>query len=266
MKVEQGTIMKISLSRRQAMSGLLAGSAIPAVLTSQSASAATASPAAAEQPVEQCILLPQAVEGPFYFDPKLVRADITEGRPGAPLTLKLRVIESGACAPITNARVDIWHADASGIYSGYDGQGNDRDVSTKGQTYLRGTQTTDGDGRVAFTTIYPGWYPGRTPHIHVKVFLDKKSLVTAQIYFPEEFSKRIYSTRAPYSTRPVSGTTNATDGIFHDGERDGGGTVLAMSEDGDMLVAALLIGVDKTGAAAARTGGVGGFFRRMIGL
>lgn len=266
MKIKQGTIMKISLSRRQAMRGLLAGSAIPGALAPQAASAATTSPAAAERPPGQCVLLPQIEEGPYYFDPKLVRADITEGRPGAGLKLKLRVIETGACTPITNARVDIWHADASGVYSGYAGQGKDREVSTKGLTYLRGTQTTDSDGRVAFTTIYPGWYPGRTPHIHVKVFIDKKSLVTAQIFFPEEFSKRIYTTRAPYSARPVSDTTNATDGIFHDGERDGGGTVLAMSEDGDTIVAALLIGVDKSGEAAARTGGVGGFFRRLIGL
>ena len=194
--------MKISLSRRQAMGGLLAGSAVPGVLAPRAASAATTSPAAAEQPAGQCILLPQIEEGPYYFDPKLVRADITGGRPGAALKLKLRVIESGACTPITNARVDIWHADASGVYSGYAGQGKDREVSTKGQTYLRGTQTTDSDGRVAFTTIYPGWYPGRTPHIHVKVFLDTKSLVTAQIFFPEEFSKRITRHARPIRTAP----------------------------------------------------------------
>ncbi|WP_045837207.1 intradiol ring-cleavage dioxygenase [Hyphomicrobium sp. 99] len=251
-----------SLSRRQALKSALA--APVATIAVEPASAASDTPAAAAQPPGQCILLPQAVEGPFYFDPKLVRSDISEGRPGAPLRLSLRVIEAGSCAPISNARVDVWHADATGVYSGYSGQGASRDISTKGQTYLRGTQTTDSDGRVAFTTVYPGWYPGRTPHIHIKVFLNETSLVTGQIYFPDDFSARIYATRQPYNERPKPDTTNATDWIYGDGQREGGGTVLAMSEDGDTIVAGLLIGVDKSGETAAKAGR--GFLRRLLGL
>ncbi|HVZ05710.1 intradiol ring-cleavage dioxygenase [Hyphomicrobium sp.] len=249
------------LSRRQALGSVLAA---PAAALSKTARAADATPAAADQPPGQCRLFPQAIEGPFYFDPKLMRSDISEGRPGAPLKLQLRIIESGSCTPISNARVDVWHADAGGIYSGYANQGRDREISTKGQSFLRGTQMTDSDGRVAFTSIYPGWYPGRTPHIHVKVFLNEKSLVTGQLYFPDEFSARIYTTRDPYKQRSSADTTNANDGIYRDGEREGGGTVLAMSEDGDMIVAGLLISVDKSGEAAAKANR--GFFRRLFGI
>jgi protocatechuate 3,4-dioxygenase beta subunit len=250
------------LSRRQALRSVLAAPA-SAILT-EKAHAAQAPPAAADQPPGQCRLLPQAVEGPYYFDPKLVRSDIAEGRPGIPLRLELRIIESGTCVPIPNARVDVWHADAEGIYSGYSGQGPGRDTSTKGESFLRGTQMTDRDGRVTFISVYPGWYPGRTPHIHVKVFIDQKRLATAQVYFPDEFSARIYTTYEPYKLRSTPDTTNDEDGIFRSGERDGGGTVLAMNPDGETVVAALLIGVDKTGEAADYA--ERGLFRRLLGL
>jgi protocatechuate 3,4-dioxygenase beta subunit len=250
------------LSRRQALRSVLVTPAT--AIVGQTARAAQSAPAAADQSPGQCRLLPQAVEGPFYFDPKLLRSDISEGRPGAPLQLQLRVIESGACTPIRNARVDVWHADADGIYSGYDRQGRDRELSTNGQSFLRGTPMTDSEGRVTFNSVYPGWYPGRTPHIHVKVFLDETQLVTGQVYFPDEFTARVYTTREPYKQRAIADTTNDQDGIFRDGEREGGGTVLAMSETGDTIVAALLIGVDKSGATAAKAGR--GFFRRLLGL
>lgn len=250
------------LSRRQALKAALAAPALPAMATSVSADVKETP--AAEQPAGICTLLPQAVEGPFYFDPKLMRADIAEGHPGAPLRLELRLIETGPCTPLANARVDVWHADATGIYSGYAGQGRNREISTKGQTYLRGTQMTDADGRVTFMSVYPGWYPGRTPHIHIKVFLDDKSLLTGQIYFPDDFSARVYASRAPYNARSAQDTKNEADGIFRDGKREGGGTVLAMGEDGDIIVATLLIGVDRSGEAAARANR--GFFRRLIGI
>jgi protocatechuate 3,4-dioxygenase beta subunit len=221
-------------------------------------------PAAAEQPPGQCRLLPQAVEGPFYFDPKLVRSNIAEETPGVPLRLELRIIESGTCTPIPNARVDVWHANPEGLYSGYTGQGPGHATSTEGESFLRGTQITDAAGRVAFTTVYPGWYPGRTPHIHVKIFLGTTRLATAQVYFPDEFSARIYTTYEPYSRRSVPDTTNDEDAIFRDGERDGGGTVLTVSEDAGAITAALLIGVDTTGEAADHA--ERGFIRRLFGI
>jgi len=81
------------------------------------------------------------------------------------------------------------------------------DGSSEGETFLRGTQFTDADGAVCFTTIYPGWYPGRTPHIHFKVILDDKDLVTGQLYFPDTISERIYATVSPYRERKAERVT-----------------------------------------------------------
>lgn len=248
--------MTAKLSRRDALRGLAAGTA-GASLTGGSATAGSGQAPAASQPAGACVLFPQAVEGPYYFDPKLVRADISEGQPGLPIALTLRVIETGSCAPLAGARVDIWHADAGGVYSGYSGQGDDRDISAKGKTYLRGTQMTDTSGNVTFRTVYPGWYPGRTPHIHVKVFLDAKTVLTGQVYFPDELSARIYKEKASYANRPVADTTNDRDFIFKRSEKEGGGIVFAISETPDLITAALVIAVDRSGAAAAR--GSGGF-------
>lgn len=254
------------VSRRDALRGLAAGAA-GAGLTGEGALAeqGPTAPSAASQPAGVCVLFPQAVEGPYYFDPKLVRADIAQGQEGAPLQLSLRVLELGPCTPIANARVDVWHANAGGIYSGYSGQGDTRDVSTKGETYLRGTQMTNPNGVVEFRSVYPGWYPGRTPHIHIKVFLDEKTVLTGQIYFPDAMSAKIYRERAPYNLRPTADTQNSSDFIFKSGELDGGGTVLATEESGDLIRASLVIGVDRTGKAAARASGWRAWLRALLG-
>ena len=110
---------------------------------------------AAHSGAKVCILTPEATEGPFYFDPKLVRSDITEGKQGAPLVLTLQIVQAKDCTPLSDARVDVWHADELGLYSGYARQ---ETGSAKGETFLRGTQFTGADGEVRFKTIYPGWY------------------------------------------------------------------------------------------------------------
>ena len=216
--------------------------------------AAPAAEAAPEAP-PVCTVSAQSVEGPFYFDAKLVRDDISEARAGAPLNLALRVIEAGPCTPLANARVDVWHADAQGMYSGYTRQGPSGDVSTKGQTFLRGTQMTNGDGRVLFLTIYPGWYPGRAPHIHVKILLEQKLLATAQLYFPEILSQRIYGERNPYSARGGPETPNSKDGLFRSAGGNEGHAVAAISAIGDIITATLTISVDRSGKDAAQTQG-----------
>jgi hypothetical protein len=163
----------IDIGRRRALVGL-SGLALAAV---------GVSPAAAQGP-GSCVLTPEAGEGPFYLDPKLIRADITSGQTGAPLQLALQVVRAGDCATLTNARVDVWHADALGLYSGYDKQSGVGGISTKpavGQQYLRGTQFTDQAGNVRFRTIFPSWYGGRTPHVHFKVFLGGNEVVASQI-------------------------------------------------------------------------------------
>jgi protocatechuate 3,4-dioxygenase beta subunit len=185
-----------------------------------------------------CVLTPQQTEGPFFLDTGLLRRDITESKPGTALRLTLRIVEEDGCVPIRDAVVEIWHADADGTYSGFStAQGNL--ANTLGQTYLRGFQVTDDNGRVEFETIYPGWYPGRTAHIHFKVLLDASRLATTQLYFSDALTDVVYM-QPPYNSRGPRNTTNATDGIFAQG---GASLTLTLTEDGDGYQAAFLIGV-----------------------
>ena len=158
------------------------------------------------------VVTPEQTEGPFYFDAGQVRSDITDGKPGVPLLVRIRLMSAGSCEPIGDAAVDIWHADAAGHYSGYPRQGRDR-VDTSGQTFLRGRQFTDANGLAEFETIYPGWYEGRTVHIHFKAYSDGRSLITSQLYFPDDITARVLSTQ-PYSARGSGNRTNEDDGIF----------------------------------------------------
>ncbi len=160
-----------------------------------------------------CSITPEVTEGPFYFDPELERQDITEGREGVPLTVRLQAVDS-QCRPLAKARVDIWHCDARGIYSGYPGQGDSRDIDTSGEKFLRGIQHTDEQGIASFQTIYPGWYRGRTTHIHFKVFPDANSEMTGQLFFPDDLSEHLFTTVAPYNDRPEKRDMfNRQDGI-----------------------------------------------------
>src|SRR5574341_3291 len=120
----------------------------------------------AENPVTgtTCILTPQLTEGPFFVDENLNRSNITGGQPGLPLTININVYNANsmACSPMSGVHIDVWHTNATGAYSDVPALG------TAGQTFLRGYQVTDSNGNVSFTTIYPGWYTGRTTHIHLK--------------------------------------------------------------------------------------------------
>jgi len=154
-----------------------------------------------------CPATPRQTEGPYYFDPRLVRADLAEGRPGVPLRFRLQIVDAEGCARMARARVDIWHCDAGGHYSGYDQE------RTAGQTWLRGTQLTDAGGVAEFRTLYPGWYEGRAPHVHVKAWLPDGREIISQVYFPDALSDRIYA-QSPYSGRSGGRLRNADDGIF----------------------------------------------------
>jgi protocatechuate 3,4-dioxygenase beta subunit len=234
------------LSRRAALSALsvpIAGALIGA------ARAAPANDANALRNV--CLLTPQSIEGPFYLDPRLVRAKIAEGRTGVPLRVDLRVIDGATCAPAARARVDIWHADAQGVYSGYEGQGDRENLSTVGQTFLRGTQFTDGDGWVRFETIYPGWYVGRATHIHFKVLLEDRNVLTGQMYFPDAVNEFIYINVAAYEgRRKPRSVVNANDrfATFKDPDRL---SFCAIKEERDCYAASLVLGVDRFAVAQA---------------
>lgn len=157
-----------------------------------------------------CTVYPEQTEGPFYLDGELVRSDIAEGAPGVPLKLTLEVVNASDCAPLPSAAVDVWHCDAAGVYSGYPGQLGGLD--TTGQKFLRGTQVSDATGRVVFLTIYPGWYPGRTTHIHFKVRGSGSWEATSQMYFPEDVSAEVYAV-GPYAARGQKDTSNSEDGV-----------------------------------------------------
>lgn len=232
-----------SVTRRQVLAS--AATAAATVIGLRAGTAQTNPTGSTKPNGKVCVLTPEAVEGPFYFDPKLVRTAIAEGKAGAPLTLALQVVDAGTCAALNEARVDIWHCDGLGVYSGYARQ---ETGSAKGETFLRGTQFTDGDGRVAFDTIYPGWYPGRTPHIHFKVILDDKDLVTGQLYFPDTVSEHVYATHSPYRERKQEpDTVNANDFIFL--EQRGADTLADTEEAGGSYRASLVISINRQGRA-----------------
>ena len=183
-------------------------------------------------------------------------------------------VDGSGAVPIPNAVVEIWHCDAGGVYSGFEvssiaanggrpggspagasgstgpgsgpGQVSDgsytvgtREGSTTDDgTYLRGAQVTDANGVVTFTTIFPGWYTGRTTHIHLKVHIDRSTALTSQIYFPEGTIAEI-NELAPYSDHPgwQDNTRNDTDGIF---DPSGMSTV---AHNGDRYLAAINLGI-----------------------
>jgi protocatechuate 3,4-dioxygenase beta subunit len=175
-----------------------------------------------------CIVRPEQTEGPYFVDERLNRSDIrsdpSDGsvKEGTPLHLALRVheIRDQACLPLPGAMVDIWHCDASGVYSDV----RDRALfDTRGEKFLRGYQMTDGDGAVQFQTIYPGWYPGRTVHIHFKIRTTPEARrgyeFTSQIYFDDAISDRLFA-QAPYIPTGRGRIRNREDGIFQDGGAD----------------------------------------------
>lgn len=222
---------------------LAALAAAPAVMlgTPHSRAQAAAAEAAGLVSTNVCLLAVELTEGPYYIDPRLVRADVTEGKPGMPLDMVIQVVDA-SCRPLPGARVDIWHCDALGNYSGYPNQGSDGRLDTSGQTFLRGTQMADGRGVVTFRTIWPGWYRGRTTHIHHKVFLDETNVLTGQIFFPDGLSQHIYASVPPYDQRRAARDTfNEGDGIAR---RAGRGAFAAVQAAGDRYRATLVVGVD----------------------
>ena len=170
-------------------------------------------------PVLACVSSPRIEEGPFFVDEHLRRSDLTAGtqRPGVaggtPLRLAIRVeaIRGAACEPLAGAHVDVWHADASGLYS------DESVLHTRGEQFLRGYQVTDSNGTVHFATIFPGWYPERTPHVHLKIRTYSGDTVTStfvsQLYFDEAVTDAILARRT-YGARGKRDMTNARDQLF----------------------------------------------------
>ena len=221
------------LSRRQALA--LFGAAASASVAHRSGAQSTNAPEKTTLP--DCIVQPEQTEGPYFVDEALERSDIrrdpSTGRisPGAPLALQFvlsRITPAGACEVLPDARVDIWHCDALGVYSDVE----DRYVNTVGRQFLRGYQTSDKNGVVRFSTIYPGWYRGRAVHIHLKIRVlaepagpalsersESKGVTdgfTSQLYFPDELTDRVHAAE-PYSAHTGQRLLNSRDMIFREG-------------------------------------------------
>src|SRR5436305_12884506 len=166
---------------------------------------------AVETGAVQCVLTPELTEGPYYIAGEKLRRDIREGHAGALLTLRLTILNASTCKPIKNAAVDIWHADAAGNYSGFGAGAGSR-------TFMRGIQRTDANGVATFRSVYPGWYQGRTVHIHVKVHVRGRVVHTGPLFFSDALTDRVYRS-APYNKNQNRTTRNATASTFVNGGR-----------------------------------------------
>jgi protocatechuate 3,4-dioxygenase beta subunit len=206
----------------------------------------TSGPAASAPAGTTCTLAPEVTQGPFYLTDHPKASNLVQDRPGRPLALTLTVVDT-RCAPVRDAKVDVWHCDAAGVYGGIGnntgggpgsgpgggGGAGDFGAARRGtpDNWLQGYQTTGADGTVRFSTIYPGWYPGRAVHVHMKVFVGGASVHTGQLFFPDDLSAGVFA-KAPYRGAPD--TTNGADSIFRSA---GSAALLAPAAQGDGFAA-----------------------------
>jgi protocatechuate 3,4-dioxygenase beta subunit len=232
---EEGLDRRRALAKLGGIAATLGAGALAAreLLETSDAEAAGSGPLGVESGLVSCVLAPEMTEGPYYVEGDKVRRNITEGKAGVPLTLRLKVVNASTCKPIKNAAVDIWHCDAGGVYSATSAQ------DTETLTFLRGIQRTDRNGLAIFKTIYPGWYPGRTVHIHLKVYLGGQTVHTGQLFFPDALTDVVY-TRSPYSQRPNRDPRNAADSIHRNG---GKRSLLKLVRSGSGYVGSITMGV-----------------------
>jgi protocatechuate 3,4-dioxygenase beta subunit len=223
------------MSRRASLAslgGLVAGAAGLAGL--REVEDAGAGPEGVAAGLVACVLAPEQTEGPYYVDDAAVRRNVTEGRPGVPLTLRLTVVNVANCKPVKGAAVEIWHCDAGGVYSATGAEADER--------FLRGVQRTDAKGVALFRTLYQGWYPGRTVHIHTMVHLGGNVVHTGQLYFPDAVTDAVYR-RSPYSQRPSRTTRNVADSIYRNGGRR---STLKLAKSGSAYVGSITMGVQRS--------------------
>lgn len=243
-----GNHRNTSISRRRALAvaggtvaaGGLAAAGYQSAFADTTATTTTATATSATSTGTCMQLMSSVTQGPYYLDGALVRKDITEGKSGVPLTLRLTVVDAtDGCTPVPGAAVEIWHCDAWGYYSGYttanpggSAPAESEDGSTADDnTYLRGYQIANANGVVKFETIIPGWYTPRTCHIHLKVhtggekedgtYEGGKVNFTGQLFFADEVAESVFALE-PYS-RHTGSYTKLDDDMVYDGGGAAGG-------------------------------------------
>lgn len=173
-------------------------------------------------PDEQCRQTIRQTPGPYGLPDSALRSDIREGRPGVPIRLEFKVVNSFSCQPAEGCIVDIWQCGADGVYSGVENVVFDETfavvgepIDMRGKTFLRGHQVTDENGVAAFTTIYPGWYFPRLTHIHVRTYVPGVEWTTldTQIYLPADVEQEVFRLE-PYATRGPNPIDGARDGVI----------------------------------------------------
>ncbi len=241
--IQVGTL----LSRRE-MIALLSASGVAALAGCRPSREVAEREVATGAALPSCVVRPEQTEGPYFVDGRLDRSDIRSEpqsgaiKPGAPLEIAIvvsRIGTGGACSPLAGARVDLWQCDADGVYSGV----RDPSFDTTGQLFLRGYQVTDASGTARFTTIYPGWYRGRTVHTHFKVRTEPSAPrgyeFTSQLYFDDTLTDRVHA-RAPYVSRGQRTVRNDGDGIFR---RNGDQLMLQVAEAGQGYAGSFHLGL-----------------------
>ncbi|KAK0219143.1 aromatic compound dioxygenase [Armillaria fumosa] len=228
-----------------------------------------------------CVTAPEVTEGPYYINNELVRQDLTEDQSGIQLVLDIGVLDTTTCEPLSNAFVEIWAANATGFYGSYGstsggppverrqgpgspvgGAGGGSQVMARNETFLRGGLATDDAGITELITIYPGYYTGRTAHIHTMVHLNWESsengtLIShagslvhiGQFFFDEDWNDQIYAID-PYTTTTQNRTYNEQDSILQEENSNGNSPYVGLELLGNNLSGGLLgyitVGVDST--------------------
>jgi protocatechuate 3,4-dioxygenase beta subunit len=224
-------------------------------LATGAASGATAAQARATTSKPAPKLTSAVTEGPYYLSGAPARADIREGLPGVAVELRFHVFDETG-APLPGARVDVWHCDAQGRYSGFgDAPGREPEAALKAARFLRGVQPVNVAGVATFMTVYPGWYEGRTTHIHYKVWLDGRTLLTSQVFLPDALNEFLYLQAADYKRGRTRDTLNSNDGIAKQG---GEATFAAVAEGENRFRVDFPVHVDRKAQPRAEGGPPGG--------
>jgi protocatechuate 3,4-dioxygenase beta subunit len=231
------------------VTALAVGSATITVTESESGKSASTTVTVSSGSIASCALIPTETDGPYPLytvlsNSAMIRSGIAETKTGVPLTVELTLVKvNGSCAVIPNAYIYIWHCDKDGTYSGYSSTQNGNHL---GETYCRGIQKTDSNGKVTFQTIYPGWYAGRITHVHFQIYLTSLSstvTATSQFAFPQDITQTVYASSL-YSAhgQNTSVTSFSADNVFSDGTTYQMATVTGSVSAG--YTAKLVIGVN----------------------